>query len=65
MAEDAWKNFELSGKVSDYLTYRQSTGVAQGSQEGKPAGRERGMGSYGAERDSIGHGVECDADGRI
>ena len=28
MIQDAWKNFELSGKVSDYLNYRQSTGLS-------------------------------------
>ena len=55
MAIDAWKNFELSGKVTDYLTYRQSTKAKeQPGEEGNAVFMEKGMGSYGVRRDSDG-----------
>lgn len=63
MVADAWKNFELSGKVLDYLAYRQD--------EGRPAGHqlksnsllsERGMDRYGTEHSSDGNGDQCHAD---
>lgn len=25
MIQDAWKNFEMSGKISDYLIYREAS----------------------------------------
>ena len=66
MAVDAWKNFELSGKVSDYLAYRKSGKESQGC---NPADRmafmERGMGSYGTERSSDGNCVKSNADWRL
>lgn len=65
MIEDAWKNFELSGKISDYLTYRQGTERTGCGQGGEAAHMERGIGSYGAERNSDGYGVKCHADGRV
>ncbi len=68
MAVDAWKNFEMSGKVSDYLAYRQDA-KAKSTQNGggayrmdETAGFGRGMGSYGTERSSIRDGAACDAD---
>lgn len=72
MTEDAWKNFELSGKILDYLDYRQSASAACGPEAG---GRKktdwsvelsgRGMGSYGTERGSDRDGTKCNADGRV
>ena len=29
MVDDTWRNFELSGKVSDYLAYRQRSGKTE------------------------------------
>lgn len=64
MIEDAWKNFELSGKISDYLTYRQHVGEETNKTDNSTF-FERGMGSYGTERGSDGNGVKCNADWRI
>ncbi len=68
MVEDTWKNFELSGKISDYLTYRQSAAevIGKGSTEpvrmtDKSIVSERGLGSYGTERGSDGNGTKCNA----
>ena len=63
MAMDAWKNFELSGKISDYLTYRQSTAEKAAKEAAEQL--ERGTGSYGTERDSDRDGVKCHADWRV
>lgn len=66
MIQDTWKNFELSGKVSDYLTYRQSTGTKDVKNEEVRSGMtERGIGRYGTEHSSDGHGVKCNADWRV
>lgn len=64
MVEDTWKNFELSGKISDYLTYRQNT-MEVGKTADISAASERGMGSYGTERGSDRNGAKCNADWRI
>lgn len=67
MIQDAWKNFELSGKVSDYLNYRQSTGtdgVGKKAEAGSVTA-ERGISGYGTEHSSDRHGVKCNADGRV
>lgn len=66
MVVDAWKNFEMSGKVSDYLAYRQD--VRQGGRPPEEAGallQERGRNRYGAERGSDGNGVKRHADWRL
>lgn len=66
MVVDAWKNFELSGKVLDYLAYRKGAG-----QDALPAGGsesllpERGMDRYGTERGSDGNGDQCHANWRL
>lgn len=66
MVQDAWKNFELSGKVSDYLNYRQSAGeAAKRGPEERAAFLERGRNGYGTERGSDRDGAECHADWRV
>lgn len=72
MIEDAWKNFELSGKISDYLDYRQSVQAACGKEEGRREKTEgavefssRGMDGYGTERGSDRDGAKCYADWRV
>lgn len=62
MAVDAWKNFELSGKVTDYLAYRKSTEQKKPAFGERAAYVEKGMGSYETERDPDGDGVKCHAD---
>lgn len=64
MAVDTWKNFEQSGRVSDYLAYRQSR-KEEPDESGKAAFYEKGMGSYGSRRGSDGDGVKCHADWRV
>ena len=58
MVQDAWKNFEASGKISDYLTYRQSAKAEGGGRGAAKLGSERGIGSYGTEHSSDGNGVK-------
>lgn len=69
MIEDTWKNFELSGKVSDYLFYRQNIGVKSQAKVGECGDKmkfsERGMESYGTEHRSDGNGFKCNANGRV
>ena len=67
MIQDTWKNFELSGKVSDYLTYRQSTGTkdVKNEEEARAGMTERGIGRYGTEHSSERHGAKCNADWRV
>lgn len=67
MIQDAWKDFELSGKVSDYLNYRQSTGTKDMSERSneRSVTAERGIDGYGTEHSSDGHGVTCNADWRV
>ena len=66
MTQDAWKNFEMSGKVADYLAYRQIPNQ-EGKQEqtGAMTEAERGIGSYGTEHSSDGNGFKCHADWRV
>ncbi len=65
MAVDAWKNFELTGKVTDYLAYRQSMETGEPVGAGNAVFLEKGMGSYGVRRDSDGDGVRSHADWRV
>lgn len=66
MVKDAWKNFELSGKVTDYLEYRQGEGQPAWHQAISRASRsERGMDRYGTEHSSDGNGNQCHADWRL
>ncbi len=67
MVEDAWKNFELSGKISDYLTYRQSMqaeGAGRQTME-ETASQKKGKDGYGRTGSFNGNGVKCHADWRI
>ena len=65
MAVDAWKNFELTGKVTDYLAYRQSMETGETVDAGSAVFLEKGMGSYEVRRDSDGDGVRSHADWRV
>ena len=65
MAVDTWKNFELSGKVTDYLAYRRSRESKEQAKAGSAAFYEKGMGSYGSRHSSDGDGVKCHADWRV
>ena len=59
MIQDTWKNFELSGKVSDYLAYRQGTCQRERlEKETEPLLSERGIDSYGTEHSSDRNGIE-------
>lgn len=64
-AVDAWKNFELTGKVADYLAYRQSREAGEPAAAGSAVFLEKGTGSYGVKRDSDGDGVRSHADWRV
>ena len=56
----------MSGKVADYLAYRQIPNQ-EGKQEqtGAKAAAERGLGRYGTEHSSDGNGFKCHADWRV
>lgn len=59
MIQDAWKNFELSGTVADYLAYRQSTYHGESAaMKTESLVSERGIGSYGTEHSSDGNGIK-------
>ena len=59
MVQDAWKNFEMTGTVADYLTYRQSADYGECAEmKTESLGSERGIGSYGTEHSSDGNGVK-------
>ena len=58
MIQDAWKNFEMTGTVADYLTYRQSADYGECAEmKTESLGSERGIGSYGTE-----HSVQITSD---
>ena len=61
MAVDAWKNFELTGKVTDYLAYRQSMETGEPVDAGSAVFLEKGMGSYGSKHHPDGDGTKCHA----
>ena len=69
MVDDTWRNFELSGKVSDYLAYRQRSGKTEsGSDVDHSADRRHtgwGVCSYGTERGSDRNRAKCNADWRV
>ncbi len=67
MIEDAWRNFELSGKISDYLNYKQSISADNSYKEQSQISSQenRGMGSYGTERSSDRNDSKCHANWRI
>lgn len=66
MVQDAWKNFEVSGKVLDYLAYRHNAGEAakRGWKESAAFLEEERNGN-GRERGSDRDGVKCHADWRV
>lgn len=69
MVMDAWKNFEASGKITDYLNYKQSiqnearTTNSQARGVAKAEVESRGTGSYGTEHSSDRDDFKCNADG--
>lgn len=65
MMEDAWKNFETSGKIADYLTYRNTLEKTKNRQDAREGATEKGMERYGAEYRFDGDGVKCNANWRI
>lgn len=66
MVEDAWKNFELSGKIADYLSYKQAvTKDSQKKQEFEAGYKDRGIGSYGTEHCSDRDNIKCNAHWRV
>ncbi len=65
MAKGTWKDFESSGKVSDYLAYRQCSSIQEGGgvRHMPDAGLlGRGTGAYGTERGSDRDGFKRNAD---
>ncbi|MBO5371499.1 MAG: hypothetical protein J6A75_02150 [Lachnospiraceae bacterium] len=63
MVEDAWKNFELSGKISDYLNYKQSiTKDNSHNLEQMSFNENRGTGRYGTQHSSDRDDFKCNAD---
>ena len=64
MTVDAWKNFEISGRVTDYLAYKKSTESKGPEAPGQAGYSEKGMGSYGDRHNPDGDGVKCHADWR-
>ena len=65
MAVDAWKNFEATGKVADYLAYRKSKEAREPAAADDAVFLEKGMDIYGVRRDSDGDGVRSHADWRV
>ena len=67
MVMDAWKNFETSGKITDYLNYKQSVQneerMTHSKSEGMAKAESRGIGSYGTEHSSDRDDFKCNADG--
>lgn len=61
MAADAWKNFEQSGRVADYLEYRKNTEHERPAETGEAVFLEKGMGSYGNRHHPDGDGITCHA----
>lgn len=65
MMEDAWKNFETSGRIEDYLTYRNALEKNGNVQNAGREKAEKGMEQNGAEYRFDGNGFKCNADWRI
>lgn len=64
MMEDAWKNFEVSGKITDYLNYCNVKQQTAGKNSGEKFS-EKGMSSYGTKCCSDRNDFKCDAGWRI
>ncbi len=58
--EDAWKNFEASGKITDYLNYSHLKQQAAVDNSGAKV-FEEGMDSYGTKYCSDGDYLKCNA----
>lgn len=67
MVEDTWKMFELSGKISDYLLYRQQMAADSSRKvhEQMSWQENRGTGNYGTEHSSDRNDSKCHADWRV
>lgn len=66
MARDAWKEFEQSGKVSDYLAYRQCGRDVHEARDEEGAKRlKRGMDGYGTGCSFAWDGFKSNADWRL
>lgn len=63
--EDAWKNFETSGKVTDYLFYRDTVKKSGTKGFSGEEEAEKRMDQYGAEYRFDGDGFKCNADWRV
>lgn len=67
MVMDAWKNFEASGKIADYLNYKQSeqteTSVFDSPMGAMAKVESRGIGSYGTQHSSDRDDFKCNANG--
>lgn len=60
--EEAWREFLVSGKVTDYLRYRSAEPVRIRESEAAETQKERPDGAeYRSDRD----GLKCDADWRL
>lgn len=65
MISDAWKNFETSGKITDYLAYRRTLEEPKDGQDQGLGVSDKGTDKYGTEHQSDGDGFKCNADWRI
>lgn len=63
MEYDAWKNFETSGKVEDYLNYC-GMSVRDGQNE-RNVFSGKGTERYGNRHSSDRNGFKCNADWRV
>ncbi len=62
MARDCWEDFAASGRISDYLKYREQ--AYRERQDARQAVLSGGV-EHGADGCPDRHGVVCDACGRI
>lgn len=65
MIRDAWKNFEASGKITDYLAYRRELEEPEGGQGISAWVSGRRTDKHGTEYQSDGDDFKCNADWRI
>ncbi|MCM1257782.1 MAG: hypothetical protein NC307_08010 [Roseburia sp.] len=65
MMEDAWKNFETSGRIADYLTYRNALEKTGNRRDAGREAAEKRKEMYGAEYRFDGNGFKCNADWRV
>ena len=63
--EDAWKNFETSGKITGYLTYRDTVRQWETQRPAGKEGAEKRKDQYGTEYRFDGDGFKCNADWRV